>query len=262
LKELGIELELMHREAAGGQVELVLKYRDIMSALLDYDYAREVISNYFSRSGRRAVFLPKTGESCGNGCHIHLSLLKDGKNVLGDKNGKYGLSEAGQAFIGGILNSFEPLSHILAPHPNSMRRIIPSFWVGAYKFWGIENKEAPIRVCEPWNNDGVITHFEIKTLDHTANLYFATAALIVCGINGIKNQIKLSEPYSNDPALLTEAERNKRKMTLLPKSLEERKAAIKSEAGEPIRKFFGDTLIHNYMCIAESDYAFFEGKSL
>jgi glutamine synthetase len=110
---------------------------------------RETLTNYYRRKGLRAVFIPiASKEGGGNGCHVHLSLWKDGKNVLGDMNKKYGLSDAGQNFIAGILHHYKALVHFLAPNTNSRRRITPKYFVGAYKFWGVENKEAPIRLCE------------------------------------------------------------------------------------------------------------------
>jgi glutamine synthetase len=91
-------------------------------------------------------FLPKSSEDSGNGCHIHMSLWKDGKNITGDKSRKYGISEAIESFMAGILSQYSALFHFLCPSINSMRRIMPTSCVGAYKFWGIENKEAPLRL--------------------------------------------------------------------------------------------------------------------
>lgn len=98
----------------------------------------------------KVCFLPKTiEEDLGNGLHAHISLWKEGVNVLGDKNGNYGLSAEGEYFMAGILHHYNALLHLLAPSPNSQRRFEPDFCSGVYKFWGIENREAPLRLIEP-----------------------------------------------------------------------------------------------------------------
>jgi len=104
-----------------------------LKAIVDYDYAREIIHTYFRKQNLRAVFLPKAIEAMGNGCHVHLSLWKDGKNAIGDKNKPFGISEVAENFIAGIFENYEALLHFLAPTPNSAKRIAPSFSCGAYK---------------------------------------------------------------------------------------------------------------------------------
>jgi len=103
------------------------------------------------------------------------------------------MSEKGEAFIAGILAGYDALLHFLCPTTNSMRRLEPSMFSGAYKFWSIENKEAPIRVTRSFVNnkidDNIVTNFEIKSLDHTANVYFALAAITVLGINGMNSKM-------------------------------------------------------------------------
>ena len=88
---------------------------------------------------------------------------------MGEHNGKHGLSQVGESFIAGVLSHYNALFHFLCPSPNSLRRIEPSSYVGAYNFWSIENKEAPIRLMNPSTPKSKVTNFEIKSLDHTAN---------------------------------------------------------------------------------------------
>jgi glutamine synthetase len=85
----------------------------------------------------------------GNGAHIHFSLWKDGKNYMGNPSGKYELTEEAESFMAGILENYEALVHFMCPTPNSLRRFEGSSFVGTYKMWGIENKEAPIRLITP-----------------------------------------------------------------------------------------------------------------
>ena len=123
---------------------------------------------------------------------------------MGDSNRKYNLSEDGESFMAGILANYSSLFHFLCPTPNSVRRIKPSAFSGAYKVWSVENKEAPIRLLSPNKPGGMASHFEIKSLDHTANHYFAMASIIALGITGILEKKTLPNPGIGDPALLTE----------------------------------------------------------
>lgn len=70
-----------------------MNYGDPFTQIDNLYYAKMILAHYYNQKGLYACFLPKINENCGNGCHIHLSLWKDGKNVLGDENGKYGLSK-------------------------------------------------------------------------------------------------------------------------------------------------------------------------
>ena len=174
-----------------------------MSTIDNYHIVREVISHHFRTKGIITSFLPKI-DGYGSGCHFHLSLWKNGKNVIGDPTSRLGVSPDAESFIAGILNNYEALFHFLCPSPNSIRRMLPSKWVGVYKCWGVENKEAPIRLCSSSKASEKFSNFEIKSFDHTANHYFALAAIIALGMNGIRNHMKLPEPINEDPADLSE----------------------------------------------------------
>jgi glutamine synthetase len=159
-----------------------------MRSIDNYHIAREVISHHFRTKGLQACFLPSINSiDCRNKAHIHVSIWKDGVNATGDVNGKYGLSEDGESFIAGILTYYNALFHFLCPSSNSIRRMKSSAQVGIYKFWSIENKEAPIRLLRSDNPKAPVSEFEIKSMDHTANHYFALAAIVAFGIVGIKN---------------------------------------------------------------------------
>ena len=96
-----------------------------MQSIDNYQLARETIHHHFSSKGLVPCFLPKSSEEAGNGCHVHLSLWKDGKNITGEPTRRYGISEALESFMAGILAHYGALFHFLCPSPNSMRRISP-----------------------------------------------------------------------------------------------------------------------------------------
>jgi glutamine synthetase len=90
--------------------------------------------------------LPKPNDGVGTGAHAHLSIWQDGKSATGDSSKPFGLSDAFNSFLAGILKYYPALVHFLAPSYNSTRRIIPGYFAGRYTIWGIDNKEAPVRV--------------------------------------------------------------------------------------------------------------------
>jgi glutamine synthetase len=88
--------------------------------------------------------------------------------------------------------------------------------VGAYKVWGMENKEAPMRLLHPLKPTEGATNFEIKSFDHTANHYFAVAAVIAMGMRGLTHKTSLPEQYTKDADLLPEEKRNSLGIEKLP----------------------------------------------
>ena len=166
-----------------------------------------MLSKHFQKKGILVNFLPKPNDGVGSGAHVHLSLWKDGESASGDKDAPYAISGVFNSFLAGLLKYFPALAHFLAPSHNSTRRLLPGYFAGNYVFWGIDNKEAPIRVVAPSKPKFEVTNAEIKTFDHTANHYVAFALTIVCGIAGIKEGLKLPTPCQEDPGNWTEEKR-------------------------------------------------------
>ena len=94
----------------------------------------------------------------------------------------------------------------LAPNINSSKRLAPHHWSGHYKVWGIDNKEAAIRLIGPIPSHENITHFEVKAHDHLANPYLAMASIIFSGGIGLEGKIKPENYYDENPAILSEKE--------------------------------------------------------
>lgn len=247
LEAVGIKIEQIHKEGAKGQFELVLKYDEIMRSIDNYYMAKEILACYYAKKGYYACFLPKVFSDCSNGAHTHMSLWKDGKNVTGEKNGRYGLSQDFEYFLAGILKSLNVLVHFMAPSPNSKRRIKPNSFCGGYKFWGRDNREAPIKVITPMRPGDQITHFELKSFDNTCNQYFALAAVIACGIKGLKEKMQLPAPYDKNADDISAEEREKLGIKPLPLTFNDQKAVIEGDEGAVLREFFGPNVISNIL---------------
>jgi len=217
----GIEISNYNVESGPGQHEISLHYSDPLTIADRLIYARETIKAVAIDHGLIVSFVPKLFEDAtGSGCHIHISLWSKGKNILGNKRETWNLSKDGQHFIAGILDHLPGLMSMTTPTANSFRRIKPQFWSGAYRVWGIDNKEAAIRVLHNPYGEGP-ERFEFKTADLSANPYIALTGILASGSDGIEKKSVLSDPVQKDPANCTRAEMKKLGIELLPTSVSE-----------------------------------------
>jgi glutamine synthetase len=235
-----IPVERYYPESGAGQQEIAIRYTHALQAA-DWQIAfRETVRGVALRHHLRASFLPKLFEhQAGSGCHLHLSLWKDGQNILSDLAQTGTLSATAQAFVAGILWHLPALMAVTTPSVNSYRRLKPHFWSGAFRCWGMDNREAAIRV--PSNPAPPSpTHIELKTVDASANPYLALGIVIAAGLNGIRQSLTLSEAVAIDPGYLSEEERSQRGIDRLPENLGE---AI-DHLGQD--RFLLDTLGHDF----------------
>ena len=215
-----IEVQQYYPESGPGQQEITIRYTDAIRACDNQIAFRETVRAIASKHGLIASFLPKIfQDKSGNGCHLHLSLWNENKNILGGPENKYGISKIGSQFIAGILHHLPALMAITTPISNSYRRIIPNCWSGAFQCWGIDNREAAIRVIsEP---DGTVKNFELKTLDASSNPYLAFGAVVAAGLDGIKCKMELENPIQENPENLQKESPADYKIRLLPSKLDE-----------------------------------------
>lgn len=157
-------------------------------------------------------------------------------NITGDEFSPYKMSEGFSSFLAGVLYHYQALVTFMAPHHNSQwRHMSQQSFAGNYIAWGFENKECAIRAISPLALNPNLTtnqqrprgkgveHLEIKTFDHTSNIFIALANLIVCGVDGIKRTMKLPQPVEGSPYYLDEKERQKRGINPISPSFNERK---------------------------------------
>lgn len=202
IHSLGLRVEQVHKESAPGQFELVLQHLPALQAADGLLLAKQAIVVVAHRHKLRASFLPKVspGEA-GSGCHVHLSVWKQGQGNLStcalgagalegldleglvQQHGNGLLSGAFQHFLAGVHAHLPSIMCFTTPTPNSFRRLQPSTWSGCFAIWGFGNKEAPlcIPVGASTNSESLFTNFELKLCDGTANPHIALTALIAAG---------------------------------------------------------------------------------
>src|SRR5262249_33475100 len=133
----------------------------------------------------------------GNGAHLHLSLrdlnpdLEPGDQpVFYDPDDRYRLSEVGYHWIGGLLAHLPALVALTCASVNSYRRLAPQMWSSAYTCYGMDNREAAVRICSPLRDDpGRSVNLELKPSDSSANPYLALGAVIHAGLDGIRRKL-------------------------------------------------------------------------
>lgn len=187
---------------------------------------REVIRECARRLGFRASFSPKpTPQSVGNGAHVHFSLVdsKGGNRTHDAKGGEEELSSVARRFAAGIVHHMPAMCALVAPSPVSYMRLGPHHWSCGYASFGIQNREAAIRVCpSPDPRKRATSHnLELRPPDGTASPYMVLGAMVCAGLSGIKQGLELPKPLGRDPADLSEADRKAMGIRPLPASLGE-----------------------------------------
>jgi glutamine synthetase len=228
LQAQGLQVEHYYPELGHGQQEVVIRYAPALRAADNHVLYRETVRAVAIRRGLWASLAPKPiPDQAGNGTHLHASLtelLPDGtagtRNIFDDPADRYGLSATGYHFIGGMMAHLPALIALTCGSVNSYRRLVPKFWSSAYAIYGLDNREAAVRICSRLRGDeSSSVNLELKASDSSANPYLALGALIHAGLDGIRGKLDPGEAVNVDPATLSDAERTARGTRRLPDSL-------------------------------------------
>ena len=232
MKDAGIEINYHHPEvAASGQFEIEPQLGK-MSTMADATMMiKYIIHNTALKYGKSATFMPKPiyGEA-GSGMHVHMLLLKDGQPVFSDDDGYARLSETAHYFMGGLLKHISSLCAITNPSTNSFKRLIPGFEAPVTVGYATSNRSAVIRI-PAYAKSPDKRRFELRNPDATCNPYFCYAAILMAGLDGIKNKI---DPHANgwgpyDMNLYHLSDEEKAKLHHLPTSLDQALDALEKD---------------------------------
>jgi glutamine synthetase len=262
LADSGVTVEQFHPEYAPGQLELSVAPEDPVSAADTSVLVRTVLAAVASRHGLRTSFSPKVAvPGVGNGGHVHVSLWRDGVNLMaGGPAVHYGLSPDGESFAAGVLSHLPALMAVGAPGATSYLRLVPSHWAGAYACWGLENREAAVRmVTGSPTASASAANVEVKCFDLHANPYLVFAGIVAAGLAGLSSSATLPDPVDVDPAALGEEELASRGIARLPQSLREATDAFSSDS--VVTSAFGENLSASIVALRESELELFDGVS-
>ncbi|MCU1683083.1 MAG: glutamine synthetase [Amycolatopsis sp.] len=255
----GLDIGQLHAEYGPAQLELALAATDPVSAADDQLLARQTIHAAAHAHGLRVSFAPLiSAEVVGNGWHLHTSVRREGRNLLA---GDGTPTAEGASYVAGLLRELPALTAVTAPSVPSTLRLRPGYFSSAYAFWGVENREAPLRYVpgSPLLGEGH-ANVELKPSDASANPYLALAAVIAAGLSGIADGLTLGEPIGEDPGTWTEDERVARGVTRLPASSAEQRAALL--ASPLLVGVLGEELAGAFQAVRASDEAWAADKSV
>ena len=198
MQEVGITVEAQHHEvASGGQCEIDMRYNTLTRMADQLMWFKYIIKNVARRHGRSATFMPKPifGDN-GSGMHVHQSLWKGGKPLFaGDAYA--GMSQMALHYIAGILHHAPALCALTNPTVNSYRRLVPGFEAPVNLAYSSRNRSAAIRI-PMINASPKAKRIEYRTPDPTAVPYLAFAAMMMAGVDGIKNKRMPGKPLDKD----------------------------------------------------------------
>jgi glutamine synthetase len=269
LQAQGLDVEQYYPELGHGQQELSIHHAPALQAADRQVMYRETVRGVAWRQGLWASLAPKPiPDQAGNGAHLHASLWELGvngqagaRNAFFDPHDRHGLSEVAYRFIAGVLDHLPGLVALTCGSVNSYRRLQPQSWSSAFTCYGMDNREAAVRIVSPlWGNEEASTNLELKCSDSTGNPYLALGGFIYAGLDGIRRQLDPGASTEADPALMSDDERHKRGVRRLPGSLE---AALDALAGdELLMDALGPLRSTAYLAVKRSEVAAFAERDV
>jgi glutamine synthetase len=199
LRSIGVPAEVHHHEVGtAGQCEIDIRFGPLVKMadnLLNYKYVIRMIAK---KHGKTVTFMPKPlfGDN-GSGMHVHQSLWKGDTNVFYDAKGYALLSDTAKYYIGGLLKHAAALLAFAAPTTNSYRRLVPGFEAPVNLAYSQRNRSAACRI-PMYSTSPKAKRIEFRCPDPSSNPYLCLPALLMAGLDGIKNKIDPGEPLDKD----------------------------------------------------------------
>jgi glutamine synthetase len=224
----GVEVEVHHHEVGtAGQTEIDMRFKTLTRMADQMMIYKYIVKNVCRQNGYTATFMPKPmfGDN-GSGMHVHMSLWKESKPLFFDAKG-YGLiSDMARWYIGGLIKHAAALLGFAAPTTNSYRRLVPGYEAPINLIYSQRNRSAICRI-PVYSKNPKTKRIEFRAPDPSSNPYLTFAALLMAGLDGVKNKIEPPKPMDVDLYELEPEERKHVKNT--PGTLSESLAALEAD---------------------------------
>ena len=241
----GIKIEAEHHEVAtSGQCEINLVYDEMITMADNVIAVKNLVKVKAKRKNKVATFMPKPifGDNA-SAMHTHQSLWKENSNVMYDHDDEVAqMSQIGRYYVGGILSHASALCAISNPTTNSYKRLVPGFEAPVNVCWGLANRSTAIRIPMYNRNQEKSKRIEYRVPDPTANIYLLEAALLLAGLDGIKNKIDPGDPVEENVYKLSTEKKREYNIGSLPVSLKGALDSLSSDSNFLIDIFTKDFL--------------------
>jgi glutamine synthetase len=228
LEKAGVEIEVQHHEVGtAGQAEIDMRFDTLLrmaDKLMLYKY---IVKNVALRAGKSVTFMPKPiFEDNGSGMHTHQSLWNGDDPLFYDEAGYAGLSDMARWYIGGLLTHAPSILAFSNPTTNSYRRLVPGFEAPVNLVYSQRNRSAACRV-PLYSQSPKAKRVEFRVPDPSCNPYLAFSAMLMAGLDGIRNKVEPPDPVDKDIYELPREELDK--LPSVPASLEEALVALEHD---------------------------------
>ena len=255
----GIKIEAEHHEVAtSGQCEINLVYDEMIGMADNVIAVKNLVKVKAKRKNKVATFMPKPifGDNA-SAMHTHQSLWKDNSNVMYDQDDEVAqMSQTGRYYVGGILSHASALCAISNPTTNSYKRLVPGFEAPVNVCWGLANRSTAIRIPMYNRNQEKSKRIEYRVPDPTANIYLLEAALLLAGLDGIKNKIDPGDPIEENVYKLSPEKKREYNIGSLPVSLKGSLDSLSSDS-KFLEEVFTPDFLETYSELKYKEYTAF-----
>ncbi len=190
LKRSGVPIEGSKGEWGLGQHELNVRYANSLEMADRHAVYKQCLRELADAQGVSVTFMAKfAAEQAGSSCHIHLSLVKGGRNAFAGNAqlGPLSCSDEFRWFLGGWMARASELMVFWAPTVNSYKRYQSASWAPTRLAWSRDNRTGGFRIV----GEGQSLRIECRIPGADCNPYLAHAAALAAGMEGIAKRIEL-----------------------------------------------------------------------
>lgn len=230
MRDFGIKTKFHHHELGKkGQQEIEFLFENLLTSADHVVTSKYLLFNLANRDNLHLTFMPKPMfNSPGSGWHVHAYLKNKDKNIFYDAKAKNGLSTQSMHFVGGVLKHLRSLCALTNPSTNSYKRLVPGYEAPVAVSYGKNTILNAVRLPNCIQNESD-AHVEIRTPDLTGNPYLALSAILLAGLDGIKNKYNPSEISGEAIDDITKLSQIEREVELLPRYLDDSLDALEDD---------------------------------